>query len=177
MKILDLFCGMGGWATGLIDAGHNVTGYDIADFSDVYPGKFIQVDLLNFNDFPQADVIVASPPCTEFSKASFPKTWKSVQRFPPDTNGAIRLFRRAYEIVELARPKYYIIENVRGAQKFMGKAREHKGSRYLWGDYPSFAVEESPALYGKWKMPPNPRRAELRSVIPYPISRAFAEVL
>lgn len=177
MKILDLFCGMGGWATGLIDAGHDVTGYDIADFSDVYPGKFIHADLLNFNDFPQADVIVASPPCTEFSKASFPKTWKSVQRYPSNIDTAVRLFKRVYEIVEAVRPKFYIIENVRGAQKFVGKAREHKGSRYLWGNYPDFTVEKNMLLYGKWKMSPSPQRAALRSIIPYPISRGFGEAV
>jgi len=177
MKILDLYCGMGGWARGLIDSGHEVIGYDIEDFSSIYPGRFIRADLLSFSDFPHADVIVASPPCTEFSKSSFPKTWQSVRKNPLNIELALKLFNRVYEIVDLVKPKFYIIENVRGAQKYVGKAREHKGSRYLWGNYPEFSVEDSPELYGKYRMSPSSDRPIIRSLIPYSIARGLGEVL
>jgi hypothetical protein len=175
MNIVDLYCGLGGWAVGFLEKGHSVTGYDIIDFSEKYPGKFIKADLLTLNKFPKANVIVASPPCTDFSKASFPKTWKSVQRFPPDIPSAVKLFNRVYEIVELVKPQYFIIENVRGAQKYMGKARMHIGSRYFWGNFPWFSAGNAEDIYGKWKMPPSDDRGGLRSVIPLSISRAFAE--
>ena len=175
MNILDLYCGLGGWAKGFLERGHSVTGYDIIDFSERYPGKFVRVDLLTFSDFPSADIIVASPPCTDFSKASFPSTWKSVQRFPPDIPSAIKLFNRVFEIVELVKPKYFIIENVRGAQKYVGKARMHIGSRYFWGNFPLFSVGLADDIYGKWKIPPSEDRGVLRSVIPLSISRALAE--
>ena len=177
MKILDLYCGLGGWAKGFVEQGHDVTGYDIIDFSRQYPGKFVYADLLIFNDFPMADVIVASPPCTDFSKSSFPKTWKSVQRYPPDIPQALRLFNHVYEIVSRVKPKYFIIENVRGAQKYVGKARMHIGSRYFWGDFPPFTVEGTDDIYGKWKMPPSEERASLRSVIPLSISRRFCQTV
>ncbi|WP_298339996.1 DNA cytosine methyltransferase [Ferrimicrobium sp.] len=138
MKVIDLYCGLGGWARGLKDTGHDVTGYDIIDFSESYPGKFIKADLLTYNDFPHADVIVASPPCTDFSKASFPPTWTAVKLYPPNIPSAMELFNRVYEIVALTSAKYYIIENVVGAQKYMGKARMHIGSRYFWGNFPAF---------------------------------------
>lgn len=176
MKITDLYCGLGGWARGLINTGHDVTGYDIVDFSSYYPGKFVQADLLSFDDFPETDVIVASPPCTDFSKASFPKTWKSVQRFPPDINMAMRLFNRVYEIIDQINPKYWIIENVRGAEKYMGKSNFHIGSRYFWSNFPSFSVD-SDDIYGKWKLPPTKDRAALRSVIPYSVSHKLGEIL
>jgi site-specific DNA-cytosine methylase len=89
MNILDLYCGLGGWAIGFLEKGHDVMGYDIVDFSQQYPGKFVHADLLTFNDFPDADVIVASPPCTDFSKSSFPQTWKSVQVSPRHSGGAV----------------------------------------------------------------------------------------
>ena len=44
MNILDLYCGLGGWAVGFLEKGHNVTGYDIMDFSEKYPGKFVKAD-------------------------------------------------------------------------------------------------------------------------------------
>ena len=175
MNIIDLYCGLGGWAKGFLEKGHSVTGYDIIDFSEKYPGKFVKADLLTFRDFPSADIVVASPPCTDFSKASFPPTWKSVQRYPPDIPKALQLFNRVYEIVEMVKPKYYIIENVRGAEKYAGKARMHIGSRYFWGNFPLFSVGDTDDIYGKWKMPPSKDRPALRSVIPLSISRAFAQ--
>ena len=172
MKILDLYCGLGGWAKGLMDTGHDVIGYDIMDFSKEYPGRLVQTDLLKCYSFPDADVIVASPPCTEFSKASFPKTWKSVMNNPPDIKTALKLFNRVYEIIEIVKPKYYAIENVRGAQKFIGRADYHFGSRYIWTNLKNLKIDGND-LYGKWKMPPSKNRAILRSIIPYSISRGI----
>ena len=175
MNVIDLYCGLGGWAKGFVEKGDNVTGYDIIDFSEKYPGKFVKADLLASSDFPSADIVVASPPCTDFSKSSFPLTWKSVQRYPPDIPKALQLFNRVYEIVEMVKPKYYIIENVRGAEKYVGKARMHIGSRYFWGNFPLFSVGDADDIYGKWKIPPSKERPVLRSVIPLSISRAFAQ--
>ena len=175
MNIIDLYCGLGGWAKGLIDAGHRITGYDIVDFSKEYPGSFVQCDLLTYSKFPeQIDVIVASPPCTEFSKASFPKSWTSVKKYPLDIDKGLKLFNRVYEIMQFVNHKYFIIENVRGAQKFVGKAREHKGSRYLWGNYPDFELYGTDTdIYGKSKS----HNPAIRSIIPYSISRGFGEKL
>ena len=177
MNILDLYCGIGGWAQGFVEQGHDVTGYDIVDFSKQYPGKFIQADLLAFNDFPDADVIVASPPCTDFPKADLPQSWPSVRKHPPDVDRGIALFNRVYEIVNIVKPKYFIIKNVRGAQKFMGKAVMHIGSRYFWGDFPLFSVGDAKDIYGKWKMPPSVARPILRSKIPLSISRSFSRAV
>ena len=177
MIILDLYCDLGGWATGLMEEGHHVIGYDIVDFSSDYSGNFIRADLLTLNDFPAADIIVASPPCTDFSKSSFPKTWKSVQRYPPDIPQSLRLFNRVYEIVSRVKPEYFIIENVRGAQRYVGKAKSHIGSRYFWGNFPPFIVESTGDIYGKWKMPPSKDRGAVRSKIPLSISRSFAKAI
>ena len=177
MKVLDLYCGLGGWAKGLIELGFNVTGYDIVDYSEQYPGEFYQADLLNYCAFPMADVVVASPPCTDFSKSSLPSTWKSVQKSPPDIPLALKLFERCFEIISVVKPKYWIIENVRGAQPYVGRAVKHIGSRYFWGWFPDFDVSSKEDVYGKWLLPPSPDRPALRSVIPYSISVAFGNAI
>lgn len=177
MKVIDLYCGLGGWATGLVDYGFNVTGYDIVDFSEYYPGRFIQADILKPVYLPHADVIVASPPCTEFSKASFPPTWKSVVNNPPNIPMAMKLFNRVYEIVSMVKPEYYIIENVRGAEKYVGKAKMHIGSRYFWGNFPEFDVTDKSDIYGKWMVSPGKMRPAIRSKIPESISMSFARKL
>ena len=177
IKILDLYCGLGGWPKGFLEKGYDVTGYDIVDFSEYYPGRFIQGDLLKINDFEHYDVIVASPPCTDFSKSSFPKTWKSVVKYPPDIDLAKKLFNRVYEIVDIVKPEYFIIENVRGAVKYMGKEKMHIGSRYFWGDFPEFEVSDKSDIYGKWKVSPGKMRPAIRSKIPESISRSFASAV
>ena len=177
LSVLDLYCGLGGWTYGFIKNGISVTGYDIVDFSNYYPAKFIRADLLKTDITDHYDIVVASPPCTDFSKASFPKTWKSVIRYPPDIDLAKKLFNRVYEIVNMVKPDYYIIENVRGAQKYMGTAKMHIGSRYFWGNFLHFEVTNKFDIYGKWKVAPSAMRPAIRSKIPESISSSFANAV
>ena len=177
IKVIDLYCGLGGWTTGLIENNIDVTGYDIVDFSDKYPSKFVKADLLTYNNFDNCDIIVASPPCTDFTKSSFPKTWRVVKDYPPDIPSAMKLFNRVYEIVDIVKPVYYLIENVRGAQKYVGKAKFHIGSRYFWGTFPNFTVTNKEDIYGKSYVAPSKDRPAIRAKIPLSISRAFAKTI
>ena len=68
MKILDLFCGMGGWSKAFAEAGHDCTGVDIVNLG--YPYRFIKADLNDWVPDQHYDVILASPPCTQFSKVN-----------------------------------------------------------------------------------------------------------
>ena len=175
MKVIDLFCGLGGWVQSF-PAAWDITGYDIMDFSGRYPGKFIKADLLEYRDFGHADLVVASPPCTDFSKASFPPTWKSVQRYPPDIPLAVKLFNRAREIIDGIKPQYWIIENVRGSQKYMGRADMHYGSRYLWTNM-ALNLPQGSDMYGKWLVSPSPDRPAVRAVIPRSLSVAVRDYI
>ena len=71
MIALDLFCGGGGAARGILAAGFDaVVGIDIKDHRKAYPGHFIIGDALNppvrLVDF---DFVWASPPCQRFTVA------------------------------------------------------------------------------------------------------------
>lgn len=47
---LDLCCGLGGWAAGLIAAGFDVVGVDIEErFRATYPGWFLQGDVIGLS--------------------------------------------------------------------------------------------------------------------------------
>lgn len=87
-KALDLFCGGGGVAEGLIRAGFDVTGIDInRKNGKVYPGKFICSDAVNPGvNLAKFDFIWASPPCQRFSAM----TKKSAAHRHPDLLDPIR---------------------------------------------------------------------------------------
>ena len=71
LKALDLFCGGGGVAEGLIDAGFDVFGVDIEDHPNYpgYPDSFLRADVCQMApDFLDGfDLVWASPPCQKFS--------------------------------------------------------------------------------------------------------------
>ncbi len=69
MKLLDLFCGVGGASAGYAAAGFDVTGIDLKH-GKRYPYKYIKGNVSDYlhNDFlRQFDVIHASPPCQTHS--------------------------------------------------------------------------------------------------------------
>ncbi|MEM0134394.1 MAG: DNA cytosine methyltransferase [Thermoplasmatales archaeon] len=174
MKIIDLFCGTGGWVSAFPEGEYEIYGYDIEDFSSEYPGNFIQADLMSYDSFPEnVLLVVASPPCTDFSKSSMPPTWKSVVKNPPDVQRGVNLYKRTYEIIDKMKPKYWIVENVWAAQKYVGKADYHIGSRYFWTNIPYFYVGDYSDVHGKTALPPSPMRPVLRSRIPYSISESL----
>lgn len=136
---LDLCCGKGGWAKGLIAAGWDVVGVDNEErFRAEYPGQFYCGDVLGRDCealVPSStrtyDLVVASPPCQEFSRHDQP--WTRKRNPPPPGTSIWEVCVRIAE--EFGAP--LILENVRGAQKFMGRAAWHCGPYYMWGDVPA----------------------------------------
>jgi hypothetical protein len=139
---IDLYCGLGGWAEGFLSEGYRVVGFDIErhDYgTGGYPGSLVIQDVLTLvgSQFREAAVIVASPPCQAYSYRAMP--WKRAKALPPPDNtlfeACFRIQREASEAASRHIP--LIVENVRGAQKWVGQARWHFGSYYLWGDVPA----------------------------------------
>jgi C-5 cytosine-specific DNA methylase len=139
---IDLYCGLGGWAEGFLAEGFNVIGFDIErhDYgTGGYPGQLVIQDVLSLDgrQFKDAAVIVASPPCQAYSYRAMP--WKRAKALPPPDNtlfeACFRIQREASEAAGRHIPM--IVENVRGAEKWVGSAQWHFGSFYLWGDIPA----------------------------------------
>jgi C-5 cytosine-specific DNA methylase len=140
----DLYCGLGGWAEGFLAEGYDVVGYDIEahDYgTGGYPGKLILRDVrsIHGSELKDATCIVGSSPCQEFSYRAMP--WKRAKALPPPYLG-IELFNAQFRIQREAceaagRHIPMVVENVRGAQKWVGRARWNYGSFYLWGDVPA----------------------------------------
>jgi site-specific DNA-cytosine methylase len=150
---VDLFCGLGGWAEGFLAEGYRCIGYDIEahDYgTGGYPGTLILRDVrsIHGSELKDAAVIVASPPCQAYSYRAMP--WKRAKALPPPDNTlfneCFRIQREASEAAGHYIP--LIVENVRGAQKWVGRARWNYGSFYLWGDVPALMPMTFKAL--KW---------------------------
>jgi len=162
---VDLFCGLGGWTEGLLAEGWRCRGYDIEshEYGDErYPGELILADVMALTgaDVADADLIVASPPCQEFSYMAMPwsrakqigRALRGQDEFPEGYRGSrtiadltalfdacFRIQREANEI-RAARgqvPIPMVVENVRGAIPWVGPAAWSYGSFYLWGDVPA----------------------------------------
>ena len=137
---IDLFAGLGGWTEGLLAEGWRVVGIDIEEHvygEHHYPAGLILQDVLTVSGyaFSEADLIVASPPCQEFSYMAMPWSKAKAKRAAilADETGVARAkltelfdacFRIQREACEAAgRHIPMVVENVRGAQEWVGRAR------------------------------------------------------
>lgn len=139
---IDLFCGLGGWTEGLLAEGWDVVGFDVErhQYGDhQYPAQLVLQDVLTMNgaQFKDAHLIVASPPCQAYSYRAMP--WSRAKALPPPDNSLFEAcFRIQQEASEAAgRHIPLVVENVRGAQPWVGKSRWNFGSFHLWGDVPA----------------------------------------
>lgn len=111
MKLLDLFCGVGGASVGYHQAGFEVYGVDLKH-GKRYPFTYLRADVLDVlrdeEYINQFDVIHASPPCQTHSITKHLRNaqGKSTSKIDliPETRAAL-----------IASGKPYIIENVPGS--------------------------------------------------------------
>ena len=188
MKILDLFSGLGGASEAFLRSGWEVKRIENNPELSLVPnteimciydfGKWVDELLDQGYTIPEITLIWASPPCTDFSDGyNSPKSKagrNGIDYFPAE---AIDLVKETKRIIDLIQPKYWIIENVRGAIKFLkpilGEPTMIIDSIVLWGRFP------------KWTMPPgnkhskddsawsdDPMRANKRALIPFAVSDA-----
>jgi C-5 cytosine-specific DNA methylase len=139
---IDLFCGLGGWTEGLLAEGYDVIGFDNErhEYGDErYPAQLVLQDVLTLHgrQFKDAALIVASPPCQAYSYRAMP--WKKAKALgPPDNTLFEACFRIQREAIEAAGHHIpLVVENVRGAQPWVGRSRWNFGSFHLWGDVPA----------------------------------------
>jgi hypothetical protein len=131
MRMLDLFCGRLGWSKAFLARGWDVTAIDLIEPPEVpRPSVFMKDDVMNVEALwcSQFDFICASSPCEEFSVHGM----KHFHPNPKYPENGIRLFNHTREICE-ASGVPYVMENVRAAQQFVGRAVHHCGPFYLWG--------------------------------------------
>lgn len=143
-RMLDLFCGRWGWAKAFLVRNWEVVGVDLVEPPEIPEGcRFLRNDVMQIrydrgckgfvipapagtqNVF-KFDFICASSPCEQFS------TMRNFRPPVPYPELGIKLFNHTRELCE-ASGVPYVMENVAGAGKYVGRAGNHCGSYYLWG--------------------------------------------
>ncbi len=117
MKVIDLYSGLGGFSQAFLDRGHEVIRYDNNErFKDVPNTVIVDVWDLTADDLRGADVILASPPCTNFSVAGLRFHWPG-GRPTEKTLEQIELVKHTVRIITEANPDYWVLENPRGMMR------------------------------------------------------------
>ena len=186
MKVLDLFCGQGGWSKAFYEAGHECTGLDIENIG--YPYRFIKADLNDWTPDQHYDIILASPPCNHFSSVN--QNWNGKNN---NTKG-LDLVWRTFALIQEIKPKYWVIENVAGLAQFIDKPTDivrygrgvHRKSAYLWsnigklGFFSQMIVKQTNR--DTFKRPDQsrtlhdgPKGTCSLAVIPYPLSKGVLD--
>ena len=165
---------VGGGEVGLNRQGHNYG-------TGGYPAQLVLQDALTLHgsQFKDAALIVASPPCQEFSYMAMPwSRGKQIRRallgedeFPSGYKGSrtkaeltalfdacFRIQREAIEAAGHFIP--LVVENVKGAQDWVGRSRWNYGSFHLYGDVPALMPMTKAVKLGggaSWYPPDDPR--------------------
>jgi site-specific DNA-cytosine methylase len=144
---LDLFAGVGGfsaafrdsenWVVTTVEREEKFTPDICADVFDLAP-----------TDLPDADVILASPPCTLFSEAGNHDQWNIKERTPAGDRARkhITLVYHTLGLIRAMSPGYWYLENPRGRLRWViGEptgtvsycqyGREYWKPTDLWGDH------------------------------------------
>jgi site-specific DNA-cytosine methylase len=108
MDVIVLFSGCGGFSEGFRQAGFNIIyandNWDVALQSHAlnhHHAEHILADIRTLDEFPEADIIIGSPPCQKFSRAG-----------KQDHEIGMELIKEFERVVKIVKPKYWVWENV-----------------------------------------------------------------
>jgi len=190
--MIDLFSGLGGaseaffqdsrWDVMRVDNNHLL---EYVPNTMIAPVEEVKIDLAEISNSPrskQVDFLWASPPCVEFSRA-YGAPGPSAQRRGDDFVPSLKNILDTIEIIESIKPRFWCIENVRGAiphlKDILGEPRQIIGPYVFWGNYPLINTKlgDLPTKASKNHGANDPLRANKMAKIPFEISAAFLDAI
>jgi site-specific DNA-cytosine methylase len=193
MKMLDLFSGLGGASEAMIqDPKWEVQRIENNVLLESVPGttlksvfelrdELVKMELEGYRPSTTIDLVWASPPCVEFSLAySSPQSiaLREEKQYQPD----LRAVEATIEIIRILKPRYWVIENVRGAvnwfKPLLGKqAKVINHSIFMWGNFPAFVNPEIDSKEKGAGSSSDPLRANKRAIIPFAVSQELKNAI
>lgn len=162
MIAVDLFSGSGQATAAFRERGWKVFTLDLEGRPDVV------ADVRKLPLRGRVDFLWASPPCTEFSDAN--ARIPAIERRP-----SLECVFAVFEAVKELRPRFWILENVRGAIPFLGIPTMKIGPWCLWGYFPP--IEVSAELQSFRKDTKRVRSSAARATVPLALSLAVFEAV
>lgn len=160
-QCIDLFSGLEGWSEAFQDSPEwDVTTVD----NDPEHGADLCVDVMELQpgNLPDPDVVLASPPCPDFSVACIVDKWehaedrrpKHLPRKPQIAESVAIVFRALWLVYEL-QPRFWFLENPQGMlRKWIGVptgqvhycqyGEDFKKPTDLWGRHPPMNYRRCP---------------------------------
>jgi len=141
-----------------------------------------QLDVLDWVDWidsiPSVDVLLMSPPCTEFSMA-YAAPRGVAQRLGQAYEPNMELVNACLEIKNHLKPDFWILENVSGATTYfkdkpgLKNWRQKLGPYRFWGRFPYLALNEKdlPLSTKNCSSHHDPLGPNKRALIPFIISQ------
>jgi hypothetical protein len=191
MWVLDLCSGLGGaseafakhphWEVVRIENNERIgiiphTRFlDVNHWLDWLPGLILEMG-------GAPDLVIAGPPCLEFSNAfSSPRSIARREGIP--YTPSMDIVEDCIDIIEYIEPTYWVIENVSGAvmdfKVHLGDYRQRVGPFFLWGKFPHIAMapgwNHSKFENDTWSS--DPLRANKRALWPIEVSEALLEAV
>jgi len=184
--VIDLFSGLGGWTQKFVkNQDFYVNRFD----SDPWLADIENTIIADLNEYKivtnkRPYLLIGSPPCYEFSLAhSAPRAiaHRAGEPYYPDVS-LIKVFK---EHLDRLKPKYWIMENVKGSAQFVNmilgqNPRQIIGPFLLWGNFPllDLSDDDLKIIRGHKKKAGDKyrwseHRSSYRAFIPEPMSRAL----
>lgn len=168
MLMLDIGSGLGGASQAMKEHGWQVVTVDIEPLFQ--PSVVADMRTWSWHG-ERPDLVWCSPPCTEFAKFAMP-CWYPTETLPPPDMSLVLACKR---IIDECHPRYWVIENVRGAVKWfipiLGRPLLVCRPYFLWGHFPLLSINRR-GWRRKTKDLPSTARAK-RAQIPISLSLAL----
>ena len=194
VRVLDLCSGLGGFTSGFVDCesweilrienNPLLAAVDHTEIICIFEFRDTLRDMINRGYQPDyVDLVVASPPCREFSNGYHaPKSIATREGLLEEYSPDMTLLECIVEIIDMLKPRFWIIENVAGSRKYfepiVGEMRQKYGAFCFYGKYPAFTPVgkiKKKSDGDKWSS--HPLRTNYRALIPKNISTALRKAV